>query len=41
MLVTVVLGTALGLLINEAFPGRAIVRVLLISPFSSCRPSTP
>ncbi|STQ92975.1 Inner membrane ABC transporter permease protein ycjO [Janthinobacterium lividum] len=33
MLVTVVLGTALGLLINEAFPGRAIVRVLLISPF--------
>ncbi len=33
MLVTVVLGAALGLLINEAFPGRAIVRVLLISPF--------
>ncbi|MDN2703216.1 sugar ABC transporter permease [Janthinobacterium sp. SUN100] len=33
MLITVVLGTALGLLINEAFPGRAVVRVLLISPF--------
>ncbi|WP_312436755.1 sugar ABC transporter permease [Janthinobacterium sp.] len=33
MLITVVLGAALGLLINEAFPGRAIVRVLLISPF--------
>ena len=33
MLITVLLGTALGLLINEAFPGRAIVRVLLISPF--------
>lgn len=33
MVVTVVLGAALGLLINEAFPGRAIVRVLLISPF--------
>ena len=33
MLITVVCGVALGLLINEAFPGRAIVRVLLISPF--------
>ncbi|WP_317202161.1 sugar ABC transporter permease [Janthinobacterium sp.] len=33
MLITVLLGAALGLLINEAFPGRAIVRVLLISPF--------
>ena len=33
MLITVVLGAALGLLINDAFPGRAIVRVLLISPF--------
>ncbi len=33
MAITVVLGIALGLLINEAFPGRAIVRVLLISPF--------
>ncbi|MBB3221630.1 carbohydrate ABC transporter permease [Pseudoduganella umbonata] len=33
MLVTVLGGAALGLLINEAFPGRAIVRVLLISPF--------
>lgn len=31
--ITVVFGAALGLLINEAFPGRAIVRVLLISPF--------
>jgi sorbitol/mannitol transport system permease protein len=33
MLVTVVFGAALALLINEAFPGRMIVRVLLISPF--------
>lgn len=33
MSVTVICGAALGLLINEAFPGRAIVRVLLISPF--------
>ncbi|HAT29432.1 MAG TPA: sugar ABC transporter permease [Janthinobacterium sp.] len=33
MAITVVFGAALGLLINEAFPGRAIVRVLLISPF--------
>ena len=33
MAITVVLGAALGLLINEAFPGRAVVRVLLISPF--------
>jgi sorbitol/mannitol transport system permease protein len=31
--VTVVFGAALGLLINEPFPGRAIVRVLLLSPF--------
>jgi len=33
MLITVVAGAGLGLLINDAFPGRAIVRVLLISPF--------
>lgn len=33
MAITVVFGAALALLINEAFPGRAIVRVLLISPF--------
>ena len=33
MLITVVCGAALALLINEAFPGRALVRVLLISPF--------
>lgn len=33
MAITVVFGAALGLLINDAFPGRAIVRVLLISPF--------
>jgi sorbitol/mannitol transport system permease protein len=33
MLVTVLCGGALALLINEAFPGRLIVRVLLISPF--------
>ena len=31
--ITVVLGVALALLVNDAFPGRAIVRVLLISPF--------
>ena len=30
---TVVLGIALALLVNEPFPGRGIVRVLLISPF--------
>jgi len=33
MVITVVLGIALALLINEPFPGRAFVRVLLISPF--------
>lgn len=33
MVVTVLGGAALALLINEAFPGRALVRVLLISPF--------
>ena len=31
--ITVVLGVALALLVNEDFPGRGIVRVLLISPF--------
>jgi len=31
--ITVFLGVGLALLINEAFPGRGIVRVLLISPF--------
>jgi sorbitol/mannitol transport system permease protein len=31
--ITVVLGIALALLINDAFPGRGLVRVLLISPF--------
>ena len=31
--ITVVLGVALALLVNEPFPGRGIVRVLLISPF--------
>ncbi|UXH79115.1 carbohydrate ABC transporter permease [Roseateles amylovorans] len=33
ILVTVVLGVAIALLIHEPFPGRGIVRVLLISPF--------
>jgi sorbitol/mannitol transport system permease protein len=33
ILITVVLGTALALLIDEPFPGRGLVRVLLISPF--------
>ena len=31
--ITVVLGIGLALLVNEPFPGRGIVRVLLISPF--------
>ena len=31
--ITVVFGVGLALLVNEAFPGRGIVRVLLISPF--------
>jgi sorbitol/mannitol transport system permease protein len=31
--ITVMLGIALALLVNEPFPGRGIVRVLLISPF--------
>ncbi|HJV94872.1 MAG TPA: sugar ABC transporter permease [Albitalea sp.] len=31
--ITVVCGVGLALLVNEAFPGRGIVRVLLISPF--------
>ena len=31
--ITVILGVGLGLLVNEEFPGRGIVRVLLISPF--------
>jgi sorbitol/mannitol transport system permease protein len=31
--ITVSLGVALALLVNEPFPGRGIVRVLLISPF--------
>jgi sorbitol/mannitol transport system permease protein len=31
--ITVILGVGLALLINEEFPGRGIVRVLLISPF--------
>jgi sorbitol/mannitol transport system permease protein len=33
MLITVACGGALALLINDAFPGRMVVRVLLISPF--------
>ena len=31
--ITVLLGVALALLVNDPFPGRGIVRVLLISPF--------
>ncbi len=31
--ITVIFGVALALLVNEAFPGRGLVRVLLISPF--------
>ncbi len=33
IVITVGLGVALALLVNEPFPGRGIVRVLLISPF--------
>lgn len=33
LLITVVLGLALAILVNRSFPGRGIVRVLLISPF--------
>ena len=33
ILITVILGVALALLVNDEFPGRGIVRVLLISPF--------
>ena len=33
VLVTVILGILISVLINKAFPGRGIVRVLLISPF--------
>jgi len=33
MFITVLCGAALALLINEAFPGRTIVRIMLISPF--------
>lgn len=33
IVITVVLGIALALLVNESFPGRGLVRVLLISPF--------
>ena len=33
IVITVVFGIALALLVHEAFPGRGIVRVLLISPF--------
>ncbi|ARV19374.1 Trehalose transport system permease protein SugA [Curvibacter sp. AEP1-3] len=33
ILITVVLGTLIALLIDEPFPGRGLVRILLISPF--------
>src|SRR5207244_11713268 len=33
IIITVVFGVGLALLVNEPFPGRGIVRVLLISPF--------
>ena len=33
IVITIVLGVLLALLVNDPFPGRAIVRVLLISPF--------
>jgi len=33
LIMTVILGLALAMLVNRSFPGRGIVRVLLISPF--------
>ena len=33
LILTVILGLAIAVLVNRAFPGRGIVRVLLISPF--------
>ena len=33
LVLTVVLGLGIAVLINRSFPGRGIVRVLLISPF--------
>ena len=33
LLITVVLGLAIAILVNRTFPGRGVVRVLLISPF--------
>lgn len=33
IVITVLFGVALALLVNDAFPGRGLVRVLLISPF--------
>lgn len=33
VIITVVLGLALALLINDPFPGQGLVRILLISPF--------
>ena len=33
LLLTVIIGLALAILVNRSFPGRGIVRVLLISPF--------
>src|SRR3990167_10835962 len=33
ILITVVFGTLIALLIDEPFPGRGLVRILLISPF--------
>lgn len=33
LIITVILGLAIAILVNKSFPGRGIVRVLLISPF--------
>ena len=33
IVITVVMGVGLALLVNDPFPGRGLVRVLLISPF--------
>ena len=41
LIITVVLGLAISVLVNREFPGRGIVRVMLISPFFIMPPSTP
>jgi sorbitol/mannitol transport system permease protein len=40
IVITVIGGVALALLVNDPFPGRGLVRMLLIRHFSSCPRST-